>query len=61
MHPTDQLSIGIEYFWDPNKISGALYHTVTTSWVYLGTGNEKARASPKSAIFRIPAELISKF
>ncbi len=28
------MSIGVEYSTPPNKISGALYHNVTTSWVY---------------------------
>lgn len=38
MHPTLQMSIGVEYFFDPIKMSGALYHRVTTSWVYFRTG-----------------------
>jgi hypothetical protein len=30
MHPTDHISIGVEYHLDPNNISGDLYHSVTT-------------------------------
>jgi len=29
MQPIDQMSIGVEYSFCPNKISGALYHKVT--------------------------------
>mmetsp|Transcript_68942 Transcript_68942/g.202378 ORF Transcript_68942/g.202378 Transcript_68942/m.202378 type:complete len:203 (-) Transcript_68942:315-923(-) len=45
-------STGTLYSAPPRRISGGLYQTVTTSWVYLGTGTVKARARPKSAIFR---------
>jgi hypothetical protein len=54
IQPRDQISIGVEYSNDPNKISGALYQRVTTSWVYGLIGIEKVRASPKSAIFTVP-------
>jgi hypothetical protein len=30
IQPADQISIGVEYFRDPIKTSGALYHSVTT-------------------------------
>jgi hypothetical protein len=30
MQPTDQMSTGVEYTLVPSKISGALYHSVTT-------------------------------
>lgn len=41
IHPTDQISIGVEYSIRPINISGALYHYVTTSFVYglFGTKN----------------------
>ena len=51
MHPTDHISTGVEYSKEPNKISGALYQSVTTSWVYGLIGIEKVLAKPKSAIF----------
>lgn len=60
IHPTDQISIELEYFWDPNRTSGGLYHRVTTSWVYPLTGIPEALASPKSAIFNILSFEISK-
>mmetsp|Transcript_28779 Transcript_28779/g.72879 ORF Transcript_28779/g.72879 Transcript_28779/m.72879 type:complete len:255 (-) Transcript_28779:145-909(-) len=50
--PMLQRSTGTLYSAPPSRISGGLYHTVTTSWVYLGTGTVKARARPKSAILR---------
>mmetsp|Transcript_24701 Transcript_24701/g.68894 ORF Transcript_24701/g.68894 Transcript_24701/m.68894 type:complete len:203 (-) Transcript_24701:563-1171(-) len=53
MHPELHISIGSEYSSAPKRISGARYHTVTTSCVYLGMGTEKARAMPKSAIFKV--------
>jgi hypothetical protein len=31
MQPIDQMSIGVEYSSDPNRISGARYQRVTTS------------------------------
>merc|ERR1719188_460218 len=51
MQPALQTSTGREYSWQPKRISGARYHVVTTSCVYLGRGREYARAMPKSAIF----------
>jgi hypothetical protein len=44
-----------------SNTSGARYHNVTTSWVYWGSGMEKARAKPKSAIFNSPVWSISRF
>ena len=32
MHPTDQISIELEYFCDPKRTSGGLYHNVTTKY-----------------------------
>jgi len=61
IHPTLQTSIDEEYFFDPKRTSGALYHKVTTSLVYPATGTPTALASPKSANFKIPSLLTSKF
>ena len=61
MHPIDQMSIGVEYSFAPSKISGALYHRVTTSWVYVLTGKPKALAKPKSANFTFPSLSMSRF
>lgn len=61
MHPNDQMSIGVEYSKDPNRISGALYHRVTTSCVYGLIGIEKVLARPKSAIFTVPLFSIKIF
>mmetsp|Transcript_7260 Transcript_7260/g.20645 ORF Transcript_7260/g.20645 Transcript_7260/m.20645 type:complete len:241 (+) Transcript_7260:438-1160(+) len=55
MQPTLQMSTGRAYSSQPNKISGARYHVVTTSWVSCGIGTQNARAMPKSAIFRRPS------
>ncbi len=33
MQPAAQISTGVEYSVEPNRISGARYHSVTTSWV----------------------------
>lgn len=33
IHPTDHISTALEYWVDPNKISGALYHLVATYYV----------------------------
>mmetsp|Transcript_30801 Transcript_30801/g.65504 ORF Transcript_30801/g.65504 Transcript_30801/m.65504 type:complete len:251 (+) Transcript_30801:153-905(+) len=51
-HPMLQRSTGTLYRVAPKRISGGRYQTVTTSWVYFGTGTVKARARPKSAILR---------
>lgn len=61
MQPTDQMSTGVEYCFCPSKISGALYHSVTTSWVYVLTGRPNALASPKSASLIFPFLSINKF
>mmetsp|Transcript_121292 Transcript_121292/g.368789 ORF Transcript_121292/g.368789 Transcript_121292/m.368789 type:complete len:251 (+) Transcript_121292:184-936(+) len=52
MQPMLQRSTGTLYRVAPRRISGGRYQTVTTSWVYFGTGTVKARARPKSAIFK---------
>jgi hypothetical protein len=31
IHPIDQMSMGVEYFFEPNNTSGARYQRVTTS------------------------------
>lgn len=55
MHPTDHISTAFEYFVEPKRISGALYHLVATYYVktcspfYLGQFIDLA--SPKSATF----------
>ena len=46
MQPILQISTGVEYLLAPNKISGALYHNVTTSCVRVLVGIWKARAKP---------------
>ena len=46
MHPTDQISTAFVYFYDPNKISGALYHLVATYSVNIGV-------DPKYSLFTI--------
>ena len=61
MAPIDQISTGVEYCFYPNRISGALYQRVTTSWVYVLTGRPKALARPKSASLIIPFLSMSKF
>ena len=52
--PTDQMSTGTEYCLPPRRISGARYHSVTTSCVYVRSGTVKARARPKSASLSVP-------
>ena len=42
MHPTDQISIEVEYVRDPRSTSGARYHSVTTSFENVFTGIPKA-------------------
>mmetsp|Transcript_16635 Transcript_16635/g.26419 ORF Transcript_16635/g.26419 Transcript_16635/m.26419 type:complete len:224 (+) Transcript_16635:529-1200(+) len=59
--PMLQRSTGTLYNCAPNNISGGLYHTVTTSCVYFGTGTVKARAKPKSAIFNCNRLSMSRF
>lgn len=39
MHPTLHMSTAFEYFYDPNRISGALYHLVATYSVKIGDAN----------------------
>ena len=38
MHPILQISTEVSYIFEPSKISGALYHKVTTSFVYILIG-----------------------
>mmetsp|Transcript_4572 Transcript_4572/g.14810 ORF Transcript_4572/g.14810 Transcript_4572/m.14810 type:complete len:294 (+) Transcript_4572:800-1681(+) len=61
IQPMLHMSMGVLYFLEPMRTSGARYHRVTTSWLYDRTGMPKARASPKSASFSSPVELMSKF
>ena len=61
MQPIDHISIGVEYSFCPNKISGALYHKVKTSCVKVLIGTPNALANPKSASFIAPFLSISKF
>lgn len=62
MHPVDHKSTPREYCFWPSKISGHLYQSVTTSWVYVFIGRPKALARPKSANLTIvPVESINKF
>lgn len=51
MQPNDHISTGHEYLVEYKRISGALYHNVTTSCVYTLTGTPKARPRPKSATY----------
>ncbi len=64
MQPTDHISTAFEYFVEPSKIYGALYHLVATYSVRFGSptylGQVKERASPKSATFAWHYELSSK-
>jgi len=61
MQPTDQISTGNEYAFYPSKISGALYHKVSTSCVKVLIGIPNALANPKSANFKVPALSIKRF
>jgi len=61
MQPIDQISIGVEYSLAPSKISGARYHKVTTSCVYVLTGRPNALARPKSANLTFPSVSIRRF
>ena len=49
MQPIDHISTAVLYTFCPKRISGALYHRVTTSWVYDFNGRPNVRARPKSA------------
>ena len=49
MHPTAHISIAVVCVFEPNKISGARYHKVTTLGVKFLLGIPKVRARPKSA------------
>lgn len=40
MHPTDQISTYFVYFFEPSKISGALYHLVATYSVIIGASSK---------------------
>lgn len=61
MVPTAHVSTGKAYVLQPNKISGARYHKVTTSCVKGRIGGTNARASPKSASFSLPSLETSMF
>lgn len=62
IHPIAQVSTPREYCLYPRRISGALYHRVSISWVRVLIGIENALAKPKSAIFKVPVkESINKF
>jgi len=54
MQPTAQISTPRLYWRCPNRTSGARYQRVSISWVSVFIGIPKARASPKSAIFKMP-------
>lgn len=56
-----QISMAHEYLLAPRRISGALYHKVTTSCVYTLTGIPNALPSPKSATLINPDLSINKF
>lgn len=64
IHPTDHISTALEYFVEPSKIYGALYHLVATYSVKLGSptslGQFKERANPKSATFAWHSEFRSR-
>lgn len=51
IHPIDHISIPASYRQSPSKISGALYHKVTTSCVNVFLGSCNHLASPKSPTF----------
>jgi len=61
IHPIDQISTGVEYCFEPRRISGGLYQSVTTSWVNVLIGNPNALAKPKSASCTFPFLLIRMF
>lgn len=56
-----QMSMASEYLLAPSRISGALYHKVTTSCVYTLTGIPNALPRPKSATLMTPVLSINKF
>jgi len=49
MHPVAHISMAVVNLGEPNKTSGALYHSVTTFAVIFFGGTPKKRANPKSA------------
>ena len=61
MQPMDHMSTGVEYCLSPSRISGARYHSVTTSCVCVRTGMPKARARPKSASLSAPLRSMRRF
>ena len=61
MQATLQLSTAGAYLLQPSSISGALYHLVMTSTVSCNWFGGQARASPKSASFRAPERVTSRF
>lgn len=54
IHPTAQISTAKVYLCCPSKISGALYHNVSTSCVKVLTGIMSNLESPKSANLTFP-------
>jgi len=61
IQPRLQMSTPKLYYFYPSKISGALYHKVSTSWVRVLIGIPKALARPKSAILIFPLLSIKTF
>lgn len=49
MQPTAHISIAVVCVFEPNKISGARYHKVTTLEVIFSGGTLNVLANPKSA------------
>lgn len=54
MHPALHISIDVVYNFAPNRTSGGLYQSVTTSAEQHFTGIPNALAKPKSASFNSP-------
>jgi len=61
MHPIAHMSTPKEYSFFPKRISGALYHRVSTSWVRVLIGIVKALASPKSQSLTFPFYVTRRF
>lgn len=55
------MSSEVVYILAPRRISGARYHSVTTSCVYVRIGILNARANPKSANFMWPVTLHEQY
>lgn len=50
IHPAAQMSTAVVWYGAWSKISGALYHSVTTFWVISPCGKLNHLANPKSAV-----------